>query len=525
MDSATSSIKRCFLNHKWQYVGLVVLGVVVNLLDVGFALFLSWLVELPFGGDAVGFLLLIAVGVGYIGFQCLLNFLHSYLSRSFLAKMLLQWRGELWEGNLAQIDEAPDSVGRDLSKIIDETRLVCQKVLTPLLNFPTQCFAILAALAVSFVVNWFFGLMMLVSSPILFSAIFFFQPIIKKRLDAYVNTLRGYQNQTLDLLNSQEIAYSYHQQRFFRVRARKDSQALLSAELSLAKADAPFEALHNALSIGIRLMAAAAASLLVGLGIGAEWSLPACLFLASSLVCPLALLAAGLSDFLAGRSLLKGLVALPPKENVNPRYFSGFALHDARPANGVDLRVELAVKPGEKALLLGDPGSGKSTAIKMLAGLVQTAEGAVERPEGAGYCPQAPSVYPLDLPTNIALTDKPDASKLAKAKQFALIDFNLDDCSSLSGGEQKRIGLARAYYHADGYLLLDEPTTSLEKAGEAELYQSILSYPGAVLVSAHRIPLAIAKKFNSIYICSDHVLRKTGSDGPMISHYCLEGEV
>lgn len=172
MSSSSASIKHYLLPYKGNYAYLVVLGIIVSLLDVGFALFLSWLVDFPFGDHIPGFFLLLGAGVGYILFQCLLIFLHGYGTRFFQERVLLYWRNELWKENLAICDDNPDEVGRGLAKIIDETELISQKVLNPLLNFPTQVFAVFASLTVSFVINWAFGLLMLFASPLLFLAVF-----------------------------------------------------------------------------------------------------------------------------------------------------------------------------------------------------------------------------------------------------------------------------------------------------------------------------------------------------------------
>ena len=235
--------------------------------------------------------------------------------------------------------------------------------------------------------------------------------------------------------------------------------------------------------------------------------------------------AGGLSDYLSGKSLLNNLNWNSAPHKLLPNDdFAGLALLSARPANGVPLKADLSAQPGEKVLLLGDLGSGKSTAIKMLSGLLEASDGEIKRPDRAGYCPQTPTVYPLSLDQNIGLSDNLDVNKLGRAKAFAGIAFDREDCSTLSGGEQKRVGLARAYYHGEGCLLLDEPTTSIGKDGEEAIYRSILSYHGTVLASAHRVPLSIVGQFDRIYICADQVLTEVRPDDKALWHYCMEGK-
>ena len=174
--------------------------------------------------------------------------------------------------------------------------------------------------------------------------------------------------------------------------------------------------------------------------------------------------------------------------------------------------VHLTVTPGEKVALIGKSGGGKSTLLKILAGLY-TAEGEValfgssvrEMPRmeihsRIAYLPQSPHLFIGTIEENIAL-GRPDATReevVAAAKKAGAEEFirNLEggyeyriaqNAKNLSGGQAQRIALARAYLATPEILLLDEPTSALDLTTEAEIIQELAKLRGHTLIlSTHR---------------------------------------
>lgn len=163
--------------------------------------------------------------------------------------------------------------------------------------------------------------------------------------------------------------------------------------------------------------------------------------------------------------------------------------------------------------LTGPTGSGKSSVLSVIAGLADPAAGAVrggaggEPPDAAqmAVAAQQPLLLPGTLAENIALA-RPDASLAeieAAARQVGLgallesraegLDLPIDHRGSgLSGGERRRIGLARALLSARPLLLLDEPTADLDAASAAGIARLIGQLAGekALIVATHDPALA-----------------------------------
>ena len=149
-----------------------------------------------------------------------------------------------------------------------------------------------------------------------------------------------------------------------------------------------------------------------------------------------------------------------------------------------DLDVELSTGPGGRLALLGPSGAGKSTVLRMLAGLVRPDSGSIRlggrtlfdgrtdlAPElrRAGYAPQAPTLFPhLDAAGNVAYAIRGGRRSKKRARAVELLDmFGLGDMASvmpsgMSGGEAKRVSLARAIASEPSFYLLDEPLASLD---------------------------------------------------------------
>ena len=200
--------------------------------------------------------------------------------------------------------------------------------------------------------------------------------------------------------------------------------------------------------------------------------------------------------------------------------------HDEKGENLHLENVMLKFKRGEKIALVGKSGSGKSTMLALLRGLVKPESGKVfvdgnylmdgfdRIKHTITLIPQDPEIFNNTIKYNITMglpTKEEDLSRFMKLAQFREVVARLpngletnvlEKGVSLSGGEKQRLALARGVLAAEDseILLMDEPTSSVDTINEIKIYDNIFKeFKGKTIISAlHKLHLL--KKFDYIYI-------------------------
>jgi putative ABC transport system ATP-binding protein len=219
--------------------------------------------------------------------------------------------------------------------------------------------------------------------------------------------------------------------------------------------------------------------------------------------------------------------------DVTLRFGSGSAAVDV--LRGVSLSVEA----GERLAILGPSGSGKSSLMAVLAGLERATSGKVQvagadfsaldedglaraRRGRIGIVLQAFHLIPTmtaleNVGIPLELAGRPDPEAQARAELVAVgLGHRLDHYpTQLSGGEQQRVGLARAIAARPALIFADEPTGNLDEAtGESviELLFGRLAETGATLVLITHDAALAARCDRIIEMKDGHIVRDTQRD-------------
>lgn len=206
--------------------------------------------------------------------------------------------------------------------------------------------------------------------------------------------------------------------------------------------------------------------------------------------------------------------------------------------------LSIAIKSGEVVGLLGPNGAGKTTAFYMIVGLIRCDRGTImlngrditrlpvhrRAKLGLGYLPQEASVFrKLSVAENIrAILET--RSELGRAERQSQLEELIDELHighvrdslglSLSGGERRRVEIARALAADPKFVLLDEPFAGVDPISVLDIQRIIrhLSYRGiGVLITDHNVRETLGICGHA-YILSDGTLMASGSPHDILTN-------
>jgi lipopolysaccharide export system ATP-binding protein len=204
--------------------------------------------------------------------------------------------------------------------------------------------------------------------------------------------------------------------------------------------------------------------------------------------------------------------------------------------------VSLTLKRGEVVGLLGPNGAGKTTCFYMISGLIAADTGSIEvdghdvtslpmyrrARMGIGYLPQEASIFRgLTAEQNIRATAEliePDPMRLEAVVEALLAEFGITHIRNtpaiaLSGGERRRVEIARALATHPSYILLDEPLAGIDPIAVGEIRDLVrhLKDRGiGVLITDHNVRDAL-EIIDRAYILHDGRVLREGSPAEIVA--------
>lgn len=193
------------------------------------------------------------------------------------------------------------------------------------------------------------------------------------------------------------------------------------------------------------------------------------------------------------------------------------------PQGTLDLDISFDVKEGEFVTLFGKSGSGKTTVLRMIAGLTRPDEGAIEvggqvwfdrqkkinlavQKRALGFVFQDYNLFPhMSVQENLefALVNKNDQKLVDELLSLAhLTSLKNRNAQTLSAGEKQRVAIVRALLRRPKILLLDEPLAALDEELRFKLQDDILALTKRLAVTT----ICVSHDLSEVFKLSDRIL-------------------
>lgn len=208
----------------------------------------------------------------------------------------------------------------------------------------------------------------------------------------------------------------------------------------------------------------------------------------------------------------------------------------------VVIDVSLEIRSGEIVGLLGPNGAGKTTCFYIVTGLIAADHGRIvldgeditDLPMyrrarlGIGYLPQEPSIFRgLNVEANIRAVlevSERDAGKRRRMLDELLAEFSIEHLRrtpalALSGGERRRVEIARALAAKPAFILLDEPFAGIDPIAVSDIRELVLHLRDrgiGVLITDHNVRETL-ELVDRAYILHDGIVLREGSPADIVA--------
>jgi zinc transport system ATP-binding protein len=189
-------------------------------------------------------------------------------------------------------------------------------------------------------------------------------------------------------------------------------------------------------------------------------------------------------------------------------------------------KVNFEINKGDYVTFIGPNGGGKTTLLKLILGFIKPLNGKLKlnvQKKRIGYIPQKAINFDLNFPANVyeivsmgriaskgffQILDKKDYEKIEEALKYVeMWKHKEDKIGELSGGQQQRVFIAKALCSEPEILILDEPTTGIDKKSREKFYEILkeLNKKGMTLILVSHDISTVVNDVNKVFCINQKV--------------------
>lgn len=461
-------------------------------------------------------------------------FFALYFESLFLEKTHNDLRASLFKSYYNKSPESFSSMpnGYYVSKIINDTVQINNNYYGQIIELIHEGLICLFAVIYAFYISWIIALVMIGLSLILLIVTLFFRKPTNNALNKISKANEDFTVNLNTALDSHEVSYLFSQSKYFNDFFEQSNMKRKTEYFKFGKLKAFYFSTSNFFVFALQIISLFVSVLLYTRGhisIGAITSL---LVLSSNILNPISSASSHVVLILGSKEIISELnhdlsfvknKTNHKRSSFSKLIFNNASYYDEIKDKNVLLPFQFEILKGDKVLLLGNSGSGKSTFIKLACGLLSSNDSKsilYESESGELFTPseyisnvsaslQKPFVFCDTLQKNIIFNESKNENKFEFCVSQSLLTPIIDahplnikiDINKLSGGEIRRIDLARSFYKDCDILYLDEPSSSLDKEAEFLLYENILKMEEKTIVcSAHKLNSNFANQFSKVIV-------------------------
>ena len=514
------------------------LGMVNAAASAFVAVLLQQVLDVAVNGDGIGFWRLCRVMAVYVLTLTVLSFAEALAGKLLLRGVTQHLRAQVFRGIMRRRPQAfyKEDSAAYLSAVVNDVKIIEENMLVPLLDCSAMVALFVTSLGVLMYLSPLVTGILMVFLLLLFLLPALLGKALAKRQALYSEQLAGFTAVAKELFSGYAVIRSFAAGPYAARRFRR------------ANADMTEARFHSDVFVAINEMSAAMLSLLSNIVIVmvAAWlvmcgeitvgTLLALIQLSATFSTPVLLILQNLPKIQGARPVLEKLTVLAEdardwEESLacGATFDEGLVVRDLRfgytPERPLFDGLSLALRKGEKVVLVGASGSGKSTLIQLLAGYAAdyggsiTYDGAEVRSLGRhdisrllAVLPQNVTLFDVSLRENITLGETVMEDVLQTALQKSGVSAFLpalaegletrvgENGSHLSGGQRQRVALARALVRRSPLLILDEGTSALDRQTAQEIERMLLADDEqTLLVITHHLSHELATQSDAVY--------------------------